>query len=102
MKPRWETYEVSESERFPELLGRRVTDIAAERGASPLDVMCELSLAEDLDTRFRAYIANEDPAEVGRLLTADHVVLGLTDAGAHVDQLCDAPLPTDLLGPVGP
>ena len=27
--------------------------------------MCELSLAEDLDTRFRAYIANEDPAEVG-------------------------------------
>ena len=32
------------------------------------------------------------------LLTEDHVVLGLTDAGAHVDQLCDAPLPTDLLG----
>ena len=93
MKPRWETYEVSESDRFPELLGRRVTDIAAERGVSPLDVMCELSLAEDLDTRFRAYIANEDPAEVGRLLTEDHVVLGLTDAGAHVDQLCDAPCP---------
>ena len=35
---------------------------------------------------------------MGRLLTEDHVVLGLTDAGAHVDQLCDAPLPTDLLG----
>ena len=34
----------------------------------------------------------------GRLLTEDHVVLGLTDAGAHVDQLCDAPSPTDLLG----
>jgi N-acyl-D-aspartate/D-glutamate deacylase len=26
------------------------------------------------------------------------VVLGLSDAGAHIDQLCDAPLPTDLLG----
>jgi N-acyl-D-amino-acid deacylase len=97
MKPRWETFEVSESERFPELLGRRVTDIARERDASPLDVMCELSLAEDLTTRFRAYIANDDPDEVGRLLTEDHVVLGLTDAGAHVDQLCDAPLPTDQL-----
>jgi N-acyl-D-aspartate/D-glutamate deacylase len=60
--------------------------------------MCELSLAEDLATRFRAYIANDDPEEVGRLLTEDHVVLGLTDAGAHVDQLCDAPQPTDLLG----
>ena len=66
MKPRWDTFEVSESERFPELLGRRVTDIAAERGSSPLDVMCELSLAEDLKTRFRAYIANDDPEAVGR------------------------------------
>jgi N-acyl-D-aspartate/D-glutamate deacylase len=98
MKPRWDTYEVSESERFPELVGRRVTDIARERGSSPLDVICELSLAEDLGTRFRAYIANDDPEAVGLLLTEDHVVLGLTDAGAHVDQLCDAPLPTDLLG----
>ncbi len=98
MKPRWETYEVSESDRFPDLLGRRVTDIARERHCSPLDVMCELSLAEDLETRFRAYIANEDPEAVAQLLNEEHVVLGLTDAGAHVDQLCDAPLPTDLLG----
>jgi N-acyl-D-aspartate/D-glutamate deacylase len=98
MKPRWETFEVSESERFPELQGRRVTEIARERGSSPLDVMCELALAEDLETRFRAYIANDEADAVGRLLTYDHVVLGLSDAGAHVDQLCDAPLPTDLLG----
>src|SRR6266480_600970 len=98
MKPRWETFEVSESERFPELQGRRVTDIARERELSPLDVMCELAVAEDLTTRFRAYIANDDVEEVGRLLTHDHVTLGLSDAGAHVDQLCDAPLPTDLLG----
>jgi N-acyl-D-amino-acid deacylase len=60
--------------------------------------MCELAVAEDLRTRFRAYIANDDVEEVGRLLTQDHVALGLSDAGAHVDQLCDAPLPTDLLG----
>jgi N-acyl-D-aspartate/D-glutamate deacylase len=98
MKPRWETFEVSESERYPELLGRRVTDIARERNLSPLDVMCDLALSENLATRFRAYIANDDVAEVGSLLTEDHVVLGLTDAGAHVDQLCDAPQPTDLLG----
>jgi N-acyl-D-aspartate/D-glutamate deacylase len=98
MKPRWETFEVSESDRFPELVGRRVSDLASERGSSPLDVMCELSIAEDLTTRFRAYIANDDVEAVGSLLTHDHVALGLSDAGAHVDQLCDAPLPTDLLG----
>jgi len=98
MAPRWDTFEVSESDQFPELQGRRVSDLARERGVSPLDVMCELALTEDLTTRFRAYIANDDVEAVGRLLTHEHVALGLSDAGAHVDQLCDAPLPTDLLG----
>jgi N-acyl-D-amino-acid deacylase len=98
MKPRWETFEVSESQRFPELQGRRVVELARERGCSPLDVMCELALAEDLTTRFRAYIANDDVAAVRHLLTHEQVVLGLSDAGAHVAQLCDAPLYTDLLG----
>jgi len=98
MRPRWETFEVSESERFPELQGRRVSDLARERDCSPLDVMCEIAVAEDLTTRFRAYIANDDVDDVGRLLVHDHVALGLSDAGAHIDQLCDAPLPTDLLG----
>jgi N-acyl-D-aspartate/D-glutamate deacylase len=98
MRPRWDTFEVSESDRFPELQGRRVTDLASERGEYPLDVMCELALAEDLATRFRAYIANDDVDAVAHLLTHEHVVLGLSDAGAHIDQLCDAPLPTDLLG----
>jgi N-acyl-D-amino-acid deacylase len=98
MKPRWETFEVSESARFPELVGRRVSELARERGESPLDVMCEFAVAEDLATRFRAYIANDDLEAVRDLLTHDRVALGLSDAGAHVDQLCDAPLYTDLLG----
>jgi len=98
MKPRWDTFEVSESARFPELVGRRVGELAAERGVGPLDLMCELAVAEDLETRFRAYIANDDVDDVGGLLAHDQVILGLSDAGAHVDQLCDAPLPTDLLG----
>ena len=98
MRPRWETCEVSESERFPELEGRRVDELARERGCGPLDVICDVALAEDLATRFRIYIANDDPASVGHLLAHEQMVLGLSDAGAHVGQLCDAPLPTDLLG----
>ncbi|MEW6273452.1 MAG: amidohydrolase family protein [Thermodesulfobacteriota bacterium] len=60
--------------------------------------MCELALAEDLKTRFRAYIANDDVEAVRHLLTHEQVALGLSDAGAHVAPLCDAPLYTDLLG----
>jgi N-acyl-D-aspartate/D-glutamate deacylase len=98
MKPRWETCEISESERYPELEGRRVDALARERNCDPLDVICEVAVDEDLATRFRIYIANDEPARVSELLTHEHVVLGLSDAGAHVGQLCDAPLPTDLLG----
>src|SRR5262249_50694094 len=98
MKPRWETFEVSESRRFPELQGRRVVELARARGSSPLDVMCELAVAEDLRAPLRAYIAHDGVEAVRRLLTLDQVALGLSDAGAHVAQLCDAPLPTDLLG----
>jgi len=100
MKPRWDTFEISESIRSPELVGRRVTEVARERDMTPLDVMCELALAEDLETRFRAYIANDDADAVGQLLATESVILGLSDAGAHVDQLCDAPLFTDLLARV--
>ena len=98
MRPRWETCEVSESQRHRELEGRRVDAIAGERGCEPLDVICQLAVEEDLATRFRIYIANDDPVSVGDLLTHDQMILGLSDAGAHVSQLCDAPLPTDLLG----
>jgi N-acyl-D-amino-acid deacylase len=98
MKPRWETCEISESDRFPELEGRRVDELARERGCSPLDVICEVALNDDLETRFRIYIANDEPVSVAQLLTHERSALGLSDAGAHVGQLCDAPLATDLLG----
>ena len=98
MRPRWETCEVSESARHPELEGRRVDAIALERACDPFDVICELAVEEDLATRYRIYIANDEPTSVGDLLTHEQMVLGLSDAGAHVGQLCDAPLPTDLLG----
>ena len=61
-------------------------------------MICEVALAEDLHTRFRIYIANDDDGPVRRLLTHPQVALGLSDAGAHVGQLCDAPLPLDFLG----
>ena len=34
---------------------------------------------------------------MAQLLTHEQVALGLSDAGAHIAQLCDAPLYTDLL-----
>ena len=97
MRPRWDTYEVSESATHPELNGRRLSDLAAERNADPFDVLMDLAADEPL-MRVGAMLANDDPDEVAKLITADHCTFGLSDAGAHVSQLCDAPQATDLLG----
>ena len=60
--------------------------------------MLDLSLDENLETRFWSVLANNDPDAIATLLPQDTVLLGLADSGAHVSQLCDACFSTDLLG----
>ena len=98
LRPNWDSLEVAESTAHPELIDRRVADLATERGCTPLDVMLDISLDENLETRFRSVLANNDPDAIAWLLGREGVLLGLADSGAHVSQLCDACLPTDLLG----
>ena len=97
--PDWDKYTVVESAKHPELLERTIADIAADRGQKPLDTMLDLALDEpDCELRVRAVFLNDDTDEVAKLLVDEHCTLGLSDAGAHVGQLCDAPEPTDFLG----
>src|SRR5262249_20404332 len=99
MVPRWDTFFVDESPAHRDLEGTRLTVLAQQRGTTELDVILDLALDEpDLGLRVRAMIANDDVDVVSGLLTEDHCTLGLSDAGAHVGQLCDAPQATDLLG----
>lgn len=94
--PRFETMQISES-NDDRLVGRSVSILAAERGCDPFDLMCETALAEQLGTRFEVTFANDDEAAVQSLLSEAGCVLGLSDAGAHSGQLCDAALPVDYL-----
>jgi N-acyl-D-aspartate/D-glutamate deacylase len=72
------------------LVGRSLAAIAAERGADPLDVMFDLALDEDLETAFRVVSFNGDVDEVCRLLEHPFSVIGLGDAGAHLNLFCQA------------
>jgi N-acyl-D-aspartate/D-glutamate deacylase len=94
----FDSLSVAESTTHPELADRKVAELATERGVTPLDVMLDLSLEENLETRFWSVLANNDPAAIAELLPGDTVLLGLADSGAHVSQLCDACFSTDLLG----
>ncbi|MCP4434874.1 MAG: amidohydrolase family protein [Actinomycetia bacterium] len=94
----WDALSVAESDTHADLTGRGVADIAAERGGTMLDAMCDIALDDGLRTRFNSVLANNDPDAIAWLLPRDGVLLGLADSGAHVSQLCDACFATDLLG----
>ena len=97
--PRWETYDLAGSSAHPELVDRPLGDVAAERGTQPFDTLLDLALDEpDLALSFACTIANDDVDEVTALLRDPHTVIGLSDAGAHVGQICDAVQATDFLG----
>jgi len=89
---------VSESDAHPEVIeAGTVGELAAARGMTAIDLMVELSLAEDLGTRFTIAMINDNEDEIAALLADDHFLLGLSDAGAHTSQLCDANYATYLL-----
>ncbi|MCB1745337.1 MAG: amidohydrolase family protein, partial [Gammaproteobacteria bacterium] len=78
-------------------LNRSIQDIAIELGTDPLDTLLDLCLSERLELGFTMSLINTDPQVVERLITHPHVLLGLSDAGAHVDQHCEAGMPSYLL-----
>jgi N-acyl-D-aspartate/D-glutamate deacylase len=95
--PRWETYVISESEVHPALVGQRLQELGTASGRTPFDTLMDLA-AEEPEIRVDCMLANDDPEAVAHVLVQDHCALGLSDAGAHVGQLCDAAQATDYLG----
>jgi N-acyl-D-aspartate/D-glutamate deacylase len=89
---------IAESPSRPDLVGRSVVELAEEGRTTALDVLLDVSLADDLETRFSSVLANDNLEGIASLLPRDDVLLGLADSGAHVSQLCDACFATDLLG----
>ncbi|MEE8474238.1 MAG: amidohydrolase family protein, partial [Myxococcota bacterium] len=94
---RWEETWISEYAPDPSLEEQTVADVAAARGVHPADLALDLGLATDLEARFRMAVMNTDEQAVAELLSHPASMLGLSDAGAHASQLCDACAPTYLL-----
>ncbi|HEY6532637.1 MAG TPA: amidohydrolase family protein [Acidimicrobiales bacterium] len=95
---RWPRIDVQETTANDDVIGVPLDRLAAERGTTPFDLMLDLALADDLATRFRVVMDNDNEEEIGQLLADERTLLGLSDAGAHASQLCDACFSTHLLG----
>ncbi|CAM5593569.1 amidohydrolase [Streptomyces spiroverticillatus] len=83
------------------LSGRVVNDIAAERGQDPFACLVEICANDDLRTVLWPMPTDNDPASWTlrrETWTHEDVMLGGSDAGAHLDRMCGAPYTTRFLG----
>ncbi|MFE7114619.1 amidohydrolase family protein [Streptomyces sp. NPDC057654] len=83
------------------LSGRVVRDIAAERSQEPFECLVEICAADDLRTVLWPMPTDNDPDSWElRRSTWEHedVLLGGSDAGAHLDRMCGAPYTTRFIG----
>ncbi|MET8296853.1 D-aminoacylase [Streptomyces sp. NPDC005180] len=89
------------SEENKGLSGQVVGDIAAERGQDPFRCLVEICSHDGLRTVLWPMPPDNDPASWAlRAETWQHedVLLGGSDAGAHLDRMCGAPYTTRFLG----
>ena len=80
--------------------GYSVGDVAQARGVTPFDALLDIVVADDLRTGLRPPIpeSEEDWALRGETWLDPRVIVGGSDAGAHLDTMCGAIYSTSLLG----
>lgn len=82
------------------LSGRRVTDIAAERGTSDFDTLLDIVIADELRTVLWPTPQDDDPEswKMRRDLWLDErAMIGGSDAGAHLDRMCGSTYTTQFI-----
>jgi N-acyl-D-amino-acid deacylase len=75
-----------------------IDEIAKALNKDPLDTMFDLALEDDLKTLFSLVSLNHDELAVERLLTHEHSLVSLSDAGAHLSFLDESGFGLVLLG----
>jgi len=100
MRRAWPRFVVNEvhDEGLTPLVGRSIEDIAAERGISAFDAILDVAIAGELRVGFvRSAYADDDPwirAARAEVVRDPRVVLGASDAGAHMDMMVGGDYPT--------
>lgn len=82
-------------------LGRTIGEIATTEGKSPWDALVDIALRDDLDTAFGQPSSEESDAAWQARVNAwrdPRVVIGASDAGAHLDLFLSSNYTTVMLG----
>jgi N-acyl-D-amino-acid deacylase len=89
---------VAASEANARWQDQSVAEVARARGVRPADAFCDLVLGDDLGGQWGALVMNTDEAEMAAMIRHPAGQVALSDAGAHMDTLCDQGFTTSLLG----
>jgi N-acyl-D-aspartate/D-glutamate deacylase len=82
------------------LTGRLVKEVASERGQTDFDTLVDIVLEDELRTVLWPVPPDDDDASWAlreEAWQSPHVLLGGSDAGAHLDRMCGAPYTTEFL-----
>jgi N-acyl-D-aspartate/D-glutamate deacylase len=79
-------------------VGKTIAEMAAMRNQKPIDAFLDLALDEDLETIFWNANNGGDWNAMGEILRSPYVLIGTSDAGAHVLFGADFGYGTILLG----
>ena len=87
-----------ENPALKQLEGKTIGDIAAARKQDPNDVFFDIAVEDQLQVKYVVPRANTDKAALAAALRDPRTIIGLSDAGAHLDMLCESGYTTYLLG----
>jgi N-acyl-D-aspartate/D-glutamate deacylase len=96
---RWDRVHVvrAEKDENKPFLNRSIAEVAEVLHKDPEDTILDLALSEDLGLGITLSVINVNKDVVHKILQLPNTLVGLSDAGAHVAQHCDAGLPSYLL-----
>jgi len=101
---RWERLEIVEAftDETRRLEGRKIGEIARERGVEPFDALCDVVIADGLRTGLRPDFGGPEPADVWKMRAEvwrdRRAIIGGSDAGAHLDMMSGASYSTFVVG----
>ena len=101
----WDEYVLEEtsSGEYERYVGITFREIGRDRELSPFDALCDVVVSDRLRTILLRTSVNDDPDLMARRLQLwrdPRVLVGASDAGAHLDMIDGFTYTTALLGPI--
>ncbi len=81
----------------PSLVGKSFDDIARDRGHDPIDTFLDLVAQFGTKLRWYTVMANDRPAVIREMVSSPDVLIGFSDAGAHLRQMAHYNFPLRML-----